>query len=268
LANGWQKRLPVRVSAVDTDQPTTLSVAAEVVGRTILLTARGILDATSYLSLRDKIIKAALDDPQGVIVDVSDLSVPQDSAWAVFTSARWHVGRWPETPIVLVCAHLVIRNTITRNGIARYVPVYPTVERAREALSLSDPHPCRRRMRIELPANATSLRRSRDFVAEWLQAWSMPGWVAVAKVVVTAFVENVLHHTDSAPRIRLETDGDAVTVAVEDASHLPAVVQESAQATGTPTGLRMVGALCRTWGNSPTPSGKTVWAVMGPENRL
>jgi hypothetical protein len=268
LANGWQKRPLVRVSAVTTDQPATLSEAAEAVGPATLLTACGRLDATSYLSLRDKIIKAALDDPEGVIIDVSELFVPQPSAWAVFTSARWHVGRWPETPIVLVCAHLVGRNAISRNGVSRYVPVYSTVECACEALSLSDPHPYRRRMRIELPANVTSLRRSRDFVTEWLQAWSKPDWVAVAKVIVTAFVENVLQHTDSAPRIRLETDGETVTVAVEDASHLPAVIQEWADATGTTTGLRMVGALCRTWGNSPTPSGKTVWAVMGPENRL
>jgi hypothetical protein len=26
--------------------------------------------------------------------------------------------------------------------------------------------------------------------------------------------------------------------------------------------------MCRMWGNSPTPTGKTVWAVIGPENRL
>jgi hypothetical protein len=35
-----------------------------------------------------------------------------------------------------------------------------------------------------------------------------------------------------------------------------------------PSGLHIVGALCRAWGNAPTSSGKTVWAVIGPENRL
>ncbi len=93
--------------------------------------------------------------------------------------------------------------------------------------------------------------------------------IPVTKVVVTAFVENVLQHTDSNPSVRLEFDGSAVTVAVEDTSHLPAGPREEPPKPYTvPSGLHIVGALCRAWGNTPTSSGKTVWAVIGPENRL
>ena len=83
-----------------------------------------MLDTTTYRSLRDHIIKAALEEPAVVIIDVSYLLVPAESAWAVFTSARWHVGRWPDVPIMLVCEHSAGRSAITRNGVARYVPVY------------------------------------------------------------------------------------------------------------------------------------------------
>ena len=34
------------------------------------------------------------------------------------------------------------------------------------------------------------------------------------------------------------------------------------------SGLAIVDALSRAWGSTPTSSGKTVWAVIGPENQL
>jgi hypothetical protein len=186
----------------------------------------------------------------------------------VFTSARWHVGQWPEIPIVLVCEEPDRRFAIARNGVARYVPVYPTIDAALDALSADESRSARRRARANLPAEPSSLRRSRQLVDDWLTAWSQVGLIPVSKVIVTALVENVLHHTDGPPNVRLETDGTMVTVAVEDASRAPPGVTEASAAGNAPTGLKIVAALCRTWGSAPTPSGKTVWAVIGPENRL
>ncbi len=169
-----------------------LLVRSEPAGQFTVLTATGRLDAATYLMLRDTIIKAALDDPRAVIVDVSDLHVPQESAWAVFTSARWHVERWPDVPILLVCAHTAGQNAAIRNGITRYVPIFPTVELACNAVMLTEPRPWRRRARLELPAHLTSLRRSRKFVSRSLTEWAMPDWIPVAQIVVTTFIENVL----------------------------------------------------------------------------
>ena len=91
----------------------------------------------------------------------------------------------------------------------------------------------------------------------------------MAQIVVTTFVENVLEHTDGLAGVRLETDGSTVTVAVEDSSNAPASIREWPHGhADRPTGLGIVSALCQAWGNSPMPSGKTVWAVIGPEDRL
>ena len=109
---------------------STLAVSTEAAGTACLLTVEGVLDTTTYLKLRDNIIKAALDEPRAVLVDVNDLGVTVSSAWSVFTSARWHVSTWPDVPVLLVCGHDRGRTAITRNGVARYVPVYPTVETA------------------------------------------------------------------------------------------------------------------------------------------
>jgi anti-anti-sigma regulatory factor len=245
-----------------------LSVAADAADAAgVLLTVRGTLDSVTYRSLRDHIIKAALDEPKAVIVDFTYLDIPAESALAVFTSARWHVAKWPEVPIMLVCEHAEGRAAIRRTGVARYVPVYSSVDAALEAASGTGMSP-RRRARAQLPARLESLRRARELVADWLTAWSQPELIGVTKVVATALVENVLRHTDSDPAVRLETDGSAVTVAVEDGSHVPAGPREEPKPRAAPSGLHVVSALCRAWGNAPTSTGKTVWAVIGPENRL
>lgn len=249
------------------DHSGGLTVTAEPLDPHVLLTASGMLDSSTYHDMRDRIVKAALDEPRAVLIDVAHLDVPAESAWAVFTSARWLVNRWPEVPIALVCATATGRSAIRRNGITRYVPVYPTLRDAIDALAHVSPPRHRRRARTGLAAGTPSLAQSRDMVAWWLTQWSHEDLIPVVKVIVTTLVENVLMHTDSAPDLRLESNGATVTVAVSDTSHRPAAVREDV-GTQRPCGLQVLSALCRMWGNAPTASGKTIWVVVGPENRL
>jgi hypothetical protein len=233
-----------------------------------LLAVSGVLDSSTYLELRNAIIKAAIDQPSGVLIDVTALRVPAPSAWAVFTSARWHVSIWPDVPISLVCAHERGRDEITRNGVARYVPVYPSEQTALANL-LDHRQSFKRRVVAELPAVPASLRTARRLATEVLLEWSLPELVAVATVIVNVFLENVLEHTESAPVLRLESNGTLVTIAVADGSSvLPARHEDAFTSKERVSGLAIVAAVCRAWGNTPTPSGKTVWAVIGPENRL
>ncbi|SEH65276.1 hypothetical protein SAMN04489835_2488 [Mycolicibacterium rutilum] len=247
---------------------SVLRVAAESVGDAVVLRPTGVLDSSTYRPLRDAIIKAALEEPHGVIVDVADLQVPAESALAVFTSARWHVDRWPEVPIVLVSESAHDRSALARNGVTRYVPVHPTLSGALAAVTGEPATSVRRRARAVLLAEAASLQRTRELIAQWLTAWSMPELIPTAKVVATTLVENVLRHTESCPTLRLEAKDATVTVAVTDADPRPAGVRESVAAYAQPSGLQIVAALCRAWGNTPNTSGKVVWAVLGPENTL
>lgn len=245
-----------------------LSIDADHCSEATVLTPKGVLDRTTYRQLRDRIIKAALEVPPAVIVDVSTLDVPAESALAVFTSARWHVKTWPDVPVLLVCAHNHGRAAIRRNGVARYVPVYGSVAEALTVQRDDVAWRARRRARVDLAGDDISLGQCRAAVEYWLATWSLDTYIPVAKVVATALVENVLQHTASRPSLRLETDGTVVTVAVEDASCTPAHVHEDVGSPDPPSGLRIVTALCRMWGNAPTSTGKTVWAVLGPENCL
>ena len=245
-----------------------LVVHADTLDSCCLLTVSGVLDSVTYLELRNTIIKAAMDQPPAVLIDVTQLWVPASSAWSVFTSARWHVKTWPDVPIMLTCAHEDGRDDIARNGVARYVPVYSSAETALARL-VDRGQPFKRRARAELPAVPSSLRRARRLVAEVLEDWSMPELVAVATVIVNVFVENVLEHTQSDPVLRLESNGTTVSVAVEDGNPMLPVRHEDGPLGGQRvSGLAIVAAVSRVWGNLPTSSGKTVWAVVGPENKL
>jgi hypothetical protein len=248
-------------------EPAELTITTAPADGATMLTVEGTLDSTTYRTLRDHIIKAALDEPAAVLVEASELRVPAESAWAVFTSARWHVSSWPEVPIMIICHGPANRSALARNGVTRYVPVLECVEAAVDSLATyAQRH--RRRARAGLTASASSVSTSRHLMDYWLTAWSKPELIAVSKIVVTSLVENVLQHTDSAPSVRLESSGETVTIAVDDSSRTPPTLSEMQMAFGVPTGLKIVAALSRLWGIAPTPSGKTVWAVIGPENRL
>jgi anti-anti-sigma factor len=233
-----------------------------------ILVMDGVLDTSTYRSVRDGVIKAALDEPRAVIVDVNRLSVPSASAWTVFTSARWHVSTWPDVPILLVCAQPQVRRAITAGGVTRYVPVYPTRELALDAIRARS-LPLRRRVRSELPATRVGVGLARAIVTDWLTRWDEGDLIPVVATVATVFVENVLDHTDSAPVLIVESYQDSVSVAVEDCSeHLPGRHEDAYRGAEIVSGLAIVSALCRAWGALPTSSGKTVWAMVGHENQL
>lgn len=232
-----------------------------------VLTVDGELDAANSAVLRDRIMKATFDEPSAVVVNVSALNVPAESTWSMFIGAHLQLGAKPHVPIVLVCARRAVRDMITRAGVAHFLRVYSSEKAAMKALGQHGRHAVRR-ADAQLPTDLTSLRESRRLVREWLTAWSQPVLIPVALVVVNVFVENVLEHTASVPVMRIETQGDTATIAVSDASNAPALRLPSPTTGIDVSGLAIVEALSRAWGSTPTSSGKTVWAVIGPENQL
>lgn len=232
-----------------------------------VLTVDGELDAANSSTVRERILKATLDDATAVIVNVSGLKVHNESAWSSFMGAYWQVGSAPHIPIVLVCTNRATREAIGNSGVTHFMPVYPTEKAAMKALGQNNRRPVRR-TDVELPADLTSLRESRRMVREWLTTWSQSKLIPVALVVVNVFVENVLEHTASVPVVRIEAQGTTATIAVSDASEAPAVRLPSPSQGIDVSGLAIVDALSRAWGSTPTASGKTVWAVIGPENQL
>lgn len=233
-----------------------------------VLTVTGLLDCTTYMKVRSAVVKAAADEPVALIVDVTDLAVPVGSAWAVFTSAHWQINAWREVPMVLVCEHQAGHDEIRRNGLNRYLRLYSSLTEALVSVPRSA-GPIRRRARAELQSGPASVNHAQHLVTEWLTQWSLFEFVAAATTVVTVFMEDVIGNTCGATvQLRLETNGTNLTVAVDDANPAPADLCDNAEALPGVSGLELVRVLSRAWGNTPTDSGKTVWAVIGPADRV
>jgi anti-anti-sigma factor len=225
---------------------------------------RGVLNARTYQRVRDALVKVAVDGARAVIVDVNDLEVGDGESWAVFTSARWCVQQWPEVPIVLVSSDPIVRKRLTVLSLPRHVPVYDSVAAAYDAVGAATP-PYRHRARERFGHCSSSVNSALIFVHEHLVAWSMRDRVPVASTVVTVFAENALTYAVDGFDVRLHgADGQAV-IAVSDSNTAQAVRRERPPGS-SPAGLDIVSALCHRWGNTPTATGKTVWARIGPQD--
>jgi STAS domain len=247
-------------------QRSELAITASTVDDTRVLTIDGLLDESTYVPLRDAIVKAALDEPLAVIIDVNGLTVRDDLAWAAFTSARWQVAEWPDVPIGMVCAHDQGQNALRRNGITRYVPAYPSLESAIAELVAHGLRRYRRRAAASLPTVNSSIHRSRELVAEWLTGWSRIDFIHAVSVVATEMVEMALVDAGSTLSLRLETNGSTVAVAVQ---HVDIENAGRHKFIGdNVSGLDLVAANSRVWGSYTSAVGNTVWAVVGPENRF
>ena len=184
----------------------------------------------------------------------------------MFTNASWQVAEWPDIPIGMVCAHDQGQNALRRNGITRYVPLYPTVDSATTEMAADGPRRYRLRVRASLPAAKSSIHQSRELVAEALTAWSRPDFIHAVSVVATELVEMALADSRSALSLRVETNGSTVAVAVQ---HLDIENAGRRKSIGeTVSGLDLVVANSRVWGSYTSAAGNTVWAVVGPENRF
>jgi hypothetical protein len=237
---------------------------ADIVDDATLLTFDGVLNGDSYRTVRDIIVKAALDEPRAVLVEITQLQIPSESALSVFTSARWQITRWPDTPLALVCRTLKGRKALESNGITRYVPVHSSVAEALDALSHCTPT-IRHRRRAELSRESVTLDGVRELIHDWLNELSRTDVLAVAKIVATVLIENALEHTTGGPTsLRLEAKDDAITIAVADTSAAPPTFRETVLGDTELTGLKILDAVSRTWSFSQTPGGKVVWCVLAP----
>lgn len=224
----------------------------------LVLVPDGRLDATTYRSFRDDLVKFAIEEPRAVIVVIDQLRIGSDALLTAFTSAWMRVSEWPGVPVLLVAERPEIRRAIADSAVARHLGIYDSLDAA--FAGLADP-PVRRRTEVELCPVPTSSRIARDFVHTTCRRWAVAGVTDGAAEVATELVENAIVHAATDFRVRLELSTGGLAVAVRDGSPKEAVLRERG---GEPAnGLRLVAELARSWGCAPdSRGGKVVWAVL------
>lgn len=219
----------------------------------------GILDIESYPELRDGLLKIAAEASDGLIVDVDGLAIRDPALVSVFSLVALRIGDWPGIPVSLVTGRPEHRMMFSARTVDRVVPVHDDRETAEELLT----PPPRRRAAQLLARSANSSALAREFVRRVCGQWEITAMADDALLVATELVENVIRHTDSPPRLRLELRRGFLSIAVGDDNPRPAVLRERLGALEPGLGLRMVAQVAKVWGCSRSWSGgKVVWAVL------
>lgn len=122
--------------------------------------------------------------------------------------------------------------------------------------------------RFVLRPHPESARRARALVADALFSHVDPETVHHAAVVVSELVTNAVIHANTTVTVGLRLlPGGAARIEVGDSSSWPPTRKLPTLDEPGGRGLVLVEALAETWGVTPTPEGKTVWAEIVPAHR-
>ncbi|MEU0529493.1 ATP-binding protein [Amycolatopsis tolypomycina] len=223
----------------------------------------GELNIASYATVRDGLLKIATDAPDGLVADISELAIEDSSLVSVFSLVAMRIGDWPAIPFTVVASdgH---RGLLSRHVVDHYVPVRTDLAAATAALD----HPVRRRCERVFPRSDGASAQIREFVTERLGEWGVPELGEDARLIATELVENVLRHTASEPKLRLDLRRGVCTVDVADQDTRPAMLLERLSPFEPGMGLKLVAQIARSWGCSRSwAGGKVVWAVLVPRAR-
>ncbi|MDS0134427.1 MULTISPECIES: ATP-binding protein [unclassified Amycolatopsis] len=223
----------------------------------------GELNLGSYPVLRDGLLKIATDAPDGLVADIGELAIADSSLVSVFSLVAMRIGDWPGIPFAIV-ADPGQRALLSRHVVDRYVPVRADPVAAVAALD----HPVRRRSERTFTRGESTSARIREFVTRRLLEWEVAELAEDARLIATELAENVLRHTTSEPKVRLDLRRGVCTVAVADQDARPAMLLERLSPFEPGMGLKLVAQVARSWGCSRSwAGGKVVWAVLVPSAR-
>jgi anti-sigma regulatory factor (Ser/Thr protein kinase) len=121
---------------------------------------------------------------------------------------------------------------------------------------------------LTLPAELSSISDARRFLRRSLAAWGVDDYELGGPQVLTELATNAALHARSAYTVHLVLEADALLVEVTDSS--PALPQHRNYGPDATTGrgIALVAALSTAWGVESSPTGKTVWCRVAPDDVL
>ncbi|AGZ45886.1 ATP-binding protein [Actinoplanes friuliensis] len=221
----------------------------------------GVLDDTTAPAVRAALLEVLADQPEAVIVEVSELAIGEHKAVTVLGSVAAETADWPGSHVVISAG--AGGDTWHDSGL----PVWPSPAEAFGALGTPAPGHF---LNVSLEPIMGAARRSRELVTEACGRWDLPELAASACIVVTEMVNNVVAHARTSMTIMLGRHGDTMSVAVRD--HSTTVPRFSGEPVPVTSyggrGLLLIDSVSLRWGSLVLPGGKVVWAVLDGDDEL
>lgn len=237
-----------------------LSVDVEQRLPVVVVRPRGVLDAYTAADLRAGLLTCLADQPPGIVIDTTELSVVDEIGLTVVASVAQQSERWPGTRFALTADTEELAAAVERMGVGRYVAVRPDREAALKEAS-QWPVPPSSRCRIEPDRNAPSVARAA--VQEFCKEQGIGGDGDAAQLVASELVTNAVVHAGTTIDLTLRLIAPLLHIAVRDGGNgqarIGGIIDESSESG---RGLLLVDALASGWGTLVPDAGKVVWATV------
>jgi anti-anti-sigma regulatory factor/anti-sigma regulatory factor (Ser/Thr protein kinase) len=245
---------------------TGLTAEAEAAGPglPVVLRVAGQLDPESAPVLHRALALCLVAEPEVVVLDFAGVTRAGEDAIAAFVLLADRARAWPGATLVLGGANPAVAALLARAGVARHVPVYPSVVAALAGARAARTDDGTQRIRLSLPPVDSAAATARRLVDRLCAQWGLPGLRDTARLVATELVSNAVRHATTALELTLSRRADAVYISVRD--HSPTLPRRG-EVVPAPTdeggrGLLVVDRMSRAWGSTPTADGKVVWASL------
>jgi LuxR family maltose regulon positive regulatory protein len=226
----------------------------------VVLTLAGRLDLTAAPQVQRAILKQLAEQPPAIICDLGKLEAIDPLCAEVFTSIRHPAFGWPGTALVLSGTRPAVADTLARQGVARRLAMYPSLD---QALRSVRDRPPQLQERLALDPVPTAAGAGRAFVGEVCGRWGLQGVAGSAALLATELVTNAVVHARTALELRVELRGPQLHVAVKDQDPNLGRLLAAKDGTKRGLGLLIVDRVATTWGVRRDGSGgKTVWSAL------
>jgi anti-anti-sigma factor len=223
-----------------------------------IVRARGVLSRRTAPSLRAAVHECLADQPDAVVVDLTDLVTERDAGLGFLAALARAAVAYAGVSILLCTPSPQLRETFDQLGVTRQLPVCASLA---EALDLAGRSTPARRMRRRLPPGPAAGQAARDLLVTACQQWQVEHVVDRMATILTELVANAVLHAGTELVVSVSVSGGHLYVAVHDRSPRPPHLGGGDDPeTGGGSGLLVVDALAEAWGFAPTVRGKVVWA--------
>jgi anti-sigma regulatory factor (Ser/Thr protein kinase)/anti-anti-sigma regulatory factor len=221
-----------------------------------VLRLTGTLDQVTGEALQHAVRHSLAPQPTRLLLDVAGLRIADRHGLAALSEVVCQTAAWPDVPIVLCGADprtaRMIASAPECAGLA-YAPDRTT------ALAAAGAEPGPARIRVRLRPVPDACRQARQVVAEACATWHRRDLTAVAALIATELVANVVRHAHTTMEFTLGLRDGRLSMTVRDGSRrLPKPIDSGPSAAGG-RGLRLVRDLTDAWGVLPVSDGKVVW---------
>jgi anti-sigma regulatory factor (Ser/Thr protein kinase) len=216
----------------------------------------GTLDVVTGDALQQAVRHSLAGQPTRLLLDVAGMRIGDRIGLAALSAVVCQTADWPAAPIVVCGATPETETAIAAVPGCERLAFAPDLTRALTAAG-TDEEP--KRIRVRLRPVPDACRQVRQAVTQACEAWHRADASAVAALVATELVANVVRHAHTTMVVTFGMLEGRLSMSVRDGSRrLPRpATPDVADAGGR--GLRLVRELTDAWGVLPVPDGKVVW---------